>query len=277
MTFSRINPPGWALYEVLTSPQMNQLDIDHARAIDGYAGGTYTPSAPILINGKIEITAPTGFVCLEVNAASGESGIWVNGKGIGTAIYAESEDGQNADAVKGIGKGTGAGVHGTNSSANGFGVKGAVSAAGAIGVHGISTSEIGVKGEGDTIGVEGIGGSGIGVQGTGGDAGTDSHGVKGIGGSAGGAGVYAEPGYTSGYGVYSKSISSATSIYAQSTSSGTALVIDAAAGTGSPMVLAPVTANPVSVYEGSMWFYSNGGTNELRCYLGGSVRTIASF
>jgi hypothetical protein len=51
MAFTRANPLGWALYEVLTSAQMNALDIDHANAIDGAAGGSYTPSGLITIDG----------------------------------------------------------------------------------------------------------------------------------------------------------------------------------------------------------------------------------
>jgi len=48
MSFSRANVLGWALYEVLTSAQMNALDIDHANAIDGAAGGTYNPTNPVI-------------------------------------------------------------------------------------------------------------------------------------------------------------------------------------------------------------------------------------
>ncbi len=41
MTFARVNTLGWALFEELTSAQMNQLDIDHANAVDGLNGGGY--------------------------------------------------------------------------------------------------------------------------------------------------------------------------------------------------------------------------------------------
>ena len=41
MTFPRVNPLGWALFELLTSAQMNQLDTDHINAIDGVNGGEY--------------------------------------------------------------------------------------------------------------------------------------------------------------------------------------------------------------------------------------------
>ncbi len=47
MTFARANILGWALYEVLTSAQMNAVDLDHSRALDGFAGGAYAPSADI--------------------------------------------------------------------------------------------------------------------------------------------------------------------------------------------------------------------------------------
>lgn len=51
MSFSRVNPGGWGLFEVLTSSQMNQIDINQSRAVDGFAGGTYTPSDPIEFGG----------------------------------------------------------------------------------------------------------------------------------------------------------------------------------------------------------------------------------
>ena len=46
MTFTRARPGGWAFGEVLTSDQMNQLDIDHVGSLDGSSasgGGTYSP------------------------------------------------------------------------------------------------------------------------------------------------------------------------------------------------------------------------------------------
>lgn len=52
MSFSRTNSLGWALYEILSSSQMNSLDIDHANAVDGAAGGQYTPSAQLDFRGN---------------------------------------------------------------------------------------------------------------------------------------------------------------------------------------------------------------------------------
>lgn len=53
MTFSRVNGGGWALYETLTSAQMNALDINVSRALDGFAGGDYSPSSALKVYGKI--------------------------------------------------------------------------------------------------------------------------------------------------------------------------------------------------------------------------------
>jgi hypothetical protein len=40
--FTRVKPLGWAFLEILTSTQMNQLDTNASRAIDGLNGGVYT-------------------------------------------------------------------------------------------------------------------------------------------------------------------------------------------------------------------------------------------
>jgi hypothetical protein len=51
MTFARVNPAGWALFELLSSSQMNALDINMTRAVDGWAGGTYAPTGVLQISG----------------------------------------------------------------------------------------------------------------------------------------------------------------------------------------------------------------------------------
>ena len=43
MSFTRANPLGWGLFEILTSAQQNALDIDHSRAVDGTHAGAYGP------------------------------------------------------------------------------------------------------------------------------------------------------------------------------------------------------------------------------------------
>ena len=52
MTFSRVNPIGWADGERLTSDQMDQLDTNMTKAVDGAAGGTYALTAPLAFTGK---------------------------------------------------------------------------------------------------------------------------------------------------------------------------------------------------------------------------------
>lgn len=49
MTFERVKPLDWVVGELLTSEQQNQLDVDHAKAIDGVGGGAYTPTADLSV------------------------------------------------------------------------------------------------------------------------------------------------------------------------------------------------------------------------------------
>lgn len=48
----RVKPAGWAVNEILTSAQANQLDIDHAKAVNGDDGGTWNPSAVVEVGGS---------------------------------------------------------------------------------------------------------------------------------------------------------------------------------------------------------------------------------
>lgn len=52
MSFSLANPTGWTTGDLLTETQINQLDAEHAAAIDGSGGGTYSLSAPLILNGS---------------------------------------------------------------------------------------------------------------------------------------------------------------------------------------------------------------------------------
>ena len=51
MTFSRANASGWGFNTKLTAAQANTIDLNQSRAVDGYAGGNYTPSSPVWITG----------------------------------------------------------------------------------------------------------------------------------------------------------------------------------------------------------------------------------
>lgn len=56
MSFSRANSLGWAMFEVLTSTQMNAIDLNQSRALDGNAGGDYsTIAADIIFTGANSI------------------------------------------------------------------------------------------------------------------------------------------------------------------------------------------------------------------------------
>lgn len=50
MTFPRVRQPGlWLLGSVLVPNEAEQLDDHQSKAVDGYAGGTYAPSGPIVL------------------------------------------------------------------------------------------------------------------------------------------------------------------------------------------------------------------------------------
>ena len=78
MTLSLIKPSGWAFGEILTSDQMEALDASQARAIDGTGGGTYAPSAAIVINGaglQVNNLTVTGALTLNGNTTIGNSSL----------------------------------------------------------------------------------------------------------------------------------------------------------------------------------------------------------
>jgi len=52
MTFVRANPASWALFELLTSTQMNLIDDNLTNALDGLGGGDYAPSDQLLLDGS---------------------------------------------------------------------------------------------------------------------------------------------------------------------------------------------------------------------------------
>lgn len=54
--FAPVKPGGWAFGELLSSAHMNQLDADHANALDALNGGAYTLVAPLSIDGDVTVT-----------------------------------------------------------------------------------------------------------------------------------------------------------------------------------------------------------------------------
>ena len=48
MTFSRARPAGWTNdITTISAVEINQIDVNQSRAIDGNGGGPYTPSAEL--------------------------------------------------------------------------------------------------------------------------------------------------------------------------------------------------------------------------------------
>lgn len=89
MSFSRVKPDNWAVNEKLTSAQQNQLDIDHAKAVDK-TGDTITGdvhvgnAARILVDNGGKIVNQTGGVIelqngSNTNVASGGTVTWQSG------------------------------------------------------------------------------------------------------------------------------------------------------------------------------------------------------
>lgn len=59
MTLAPAKPGGWSLNEILTSAQLNALQAEVVKAIDGASGGSYTPAAPLSLDGTINIAGGT--------------------------------------------------------------------------------------------------------------------------------------------------------------------------------------------------------------------------
>lgn len=73
MTFSRTNT--WANRTLLTSTQINNMDLNITRAVDGYAGGTYAPSSAIVIGGSgLSVTGAAAFSGSFAGASAAFSG-----------------------------------------------------------------------------------------------------------------------------------------------------------------------------------------------------------
>jgi hypothetical protein len=49
--FLRVKPLGWSLFDILLSALMNQLDIDHTKAINGDDGSSHAPVSQIVLAG----------------------------------------------------------------------------------------------------------------------------------------------------------------------------------------------------------------------------------
>lgn len=60
MTFTRARPAGWTDgVDAITAPQLNQIDVNISRALDGSAGGSYLPNVGITLGGSAGVNVTT--------------------------------------------------------------------------------------------------------------------------------------------------------------------------------------------------------------------------
>lgn len=172
MSFTRAKPAGWIAGDEITAAQINQIDINQSRAVDGFAGGSYAPTAAL-----------TWAHQLIVNVT--------------TVVPA------NADAIQSVGKGSGYGLSSTGGAASGSGahcIGGAGSGYGIVAEGGAPNgSGVYALGTGLGFGALCIGGasSGAGLEAEGGVPNGDGGHFLGVGS---GSGIIATGGVTNGIG-----------------------------------------------------------------------------
>lgn len=272
MTFSRANPLGWGLFEVLTSAQMNTVDINQSRAVDGFDGGTYNPSAKLAFNTRVEITgdaAISGGDALSVTGA--DTGIAVLGFGgpnDGIGVYGE---GGATNGEGGIfqGTGSGKGVEATGGSSSGKGLRAAGGDPNGIGIDAV--------GKGTGAGIEAIGGNvdAPGINATGGNtngdgilsqgAGTGA-GVKGTGGSNSGSGIEGIGSGNSGIGVKGTGGTNGTGLVGIGNGGSDGAVLIAGA-TGANVRLDGRSGDPGTPNDGDVWHSNQAATLGLYTHL----------
>lgn len=92
--FIRVKPTGYTLNSKVTSAELTQLDIDHAKAINGDEGSTHTPANPVVINGAgIETTDLT---------TTGKTTLSGDGAGIACRVGALGDADATVDTTKDV-------------------------------------------------------------------------------------------------------------------------------------------------------------------------------
>lgn len=130
MSFSLANPTGWTTGDTLTETQINQIDAEHAAAIDGSGGGSYTLTSPLSISGDtVEIEdlsadsadiAIAGIASLTVSGTSSLNGNVTLGDNVSDNITAVgSLTSQNAFLANSTSTFVGASSFGSNVSVTG--------------------------------------------------------------------------------------------------------------------------------------------------------------
>ncbi len=195
MTFSRVNPMGWGLFEILTSGQMTDLDINMTFALDGRAGGPYSPSAELILDGTqtpagtaiFGLTGPDGnsasSIRIQKNGADDSVAIDVNVLGDAFGMVMGPTGNQSLSLagepnpmaqITGYGNSNGAGGNALNLvggfiDTGGTGIAGdGLRSTGGESLDGPGSSGAGIIATGGIITNSGTGGSGVGLHAIGG-------------------------------------------------------------------------------------------------------------
>lgn len=88
MTLARANSLGWGYNEIFTSAQCTLMDQNIEKALDGAAGGTYAPSAAIIIGGSgLHVTgAFVGAACTLASVDIGSGAIVANSTSVAVTV-----------------------------------------------------------------------------------------------------------------------------------------------------------------------------------------------
>lgn len=73
LMFSRVKPLGWAMFEILTSGQMNSIDQQLSYAVDS-RGGDYTNATPLVMRGTVQLPNLFDAVITNLARPNGASG-----------------------------------------------------------------------------------------------------------------------------------------------------------------------------------------------------------
>ena len=108
MTFARVNAPGWSVGAKLTSAQQNQLDIDHANALDK-TGDTIPNTSVISLAGTMNISGGGG---ITVNSTGGVNSLVSGGvtASVAQGVLSIAAGGISSNVIAGISPTVAAGI-----------------------------------------------------------------------------------------------------------------------------------------------------------------------
>jgi hypothetical protein len=196
MSFTRAKPAGWIFNGKILFTEANHIDINQSRAVDGFDGGSYAPTAALTWNHQLTVSATT-VVPANANAIMAVG----KGTGYGISTIGGATSGPGIHSIGGAPNGMGGEFNGTGTAPGITSTGGAVSGNGVVGLGGAPNGTGGAfQGAGVGSGVDVIGGanSGTGVASIGGAPNGLGGGFQGVGT---GIGIDATGGVTNADGV----------------------------------------------------------------------------